>query len=167
MLSISSPITCPRSNFLRPLCSGHEAQSEERTPQGARPLPPLPQLAMMGRTSRAQLPASAPPPMLSPGSTALFMPRGLIGAPDGDTVPNRCMVEEGWVGQKRPGCELCKPGGDSESGMAATEGCLRARVSLEQQQLGCGRAQGRAKLMGKGPEWPGQGPPWRAGSIPS
>lgn len=37
LLSVSSPITCPRSNFLRPLCSRQETQSEERTPQGAGP----------------------------------------------------------------------------------------------------------------------------------
>lgn len=41
LLSISSPITCLGSNFLRPLCSGHEAQSEESTPRGAWLLPLL------------------------------------------------------------------------------------------------------------------------------
>lgn len=70
LLSISSPITCPRFNFLRPLCSRDEAQSEEWTRQGAQPLPPLLQLAMMGIAARPWLPASvpAPPPcqVLSP-----------------------------------------------------------------------------------------------------
>lgn len=135
LLSISSPITCPRFNFLRPLCSQDEAQSEERTRQGARPLPPLLQLAMMGIAARPWLPASVPTPTPTPPSpvpTAQpppqpwappFMPLPLgclTGAPAGDSVPNRsacCTMGKGGTdcgqgsrepGQGRSGHRLCR-----------------------------------------------------------
>lgn len=143
LLSISSPITCPRSNFLRPLCIGHEAQSEERTPQGAGRFLLFLQSAMMGRP---RLPASAPTSLVSRqrccSSVHASPTQGSRRSPSLGHSPKQKSLVPGRrgearavagdceeLGQNRPGCGLCRPGGDSESSMAATEGCLWAPVS--------------------------------------
>lgn len=141
LLSISSPITCPRFNFLRPLCGRFEAQSEERT----WPLPPLSAVGHDGYSCQTLAPSQCPRPnKSSPHSTASTpalhssLPLGfLTGAPAGDSVPNRsacCTVGKGGTGCGQ-GSQGKGDQGVGSAGLrviqnaASTEGCSWARVS--------------------------------------
>lgn len=154
LLSISSPITCPRSNFLRPLCSRHEAQSEERKLQGAGPLPPISTVGHDGQSLQTSAPSQCPHlPCLQaaqPCSSVHASPtqgshrspsqgqdpkqKGSVhgGRGEPQAVPGKC----GGLGQKRPGCI-----GSADLGVIQ-----KAAWQLQRAACGLGSPQGQPQL---------------------